>query len=389
MQNEDPIQLGGFMFADPAEPQPAAPPAPPEPPVAAGDQGAPPEPPASPEPPAAPTTPPEAEPVPGKLWYNLAKSFQTTDKVLPEDVEIPEDIDGEGLKSLLLEELTKQAIAKASESDLVAAERKKLEAKGLTAEQIESAMAFSQARAEGIEPEELQHIQYYDAMSAYVPQEYDHKLEYVRRRYLAAGQEPALVESYLKKEYGDQEDDDAMARLDQEVEAATGIFGKLKAAISTQVKQRVETEKAERDRQIQEERKAIDKVLETGLYGVKLAKADREKLLKDIYEVDSYETVDTDAGPQRIALTKEAKAYREIMASPEKRAMMSFIAINGVEAFVSLVSKKTSDSFLRAIQSSEMPAPPKDGDVPPVITRPEDRFAPGENAMTIPVKFNA
>lgn len=271
------------------------------------------------------------------------KSFQKTDKLIPEDVEIPDDIDGATFKSILKEHLKKEVLSE-SAPDITQRElewEQYLHDKGYTEEQI----AYSTAVALGVPEQTVNRVhQLRQLASAELKEEKD--MEYiVRTRFALEGNSKALIDTHIQTELSDLEKLKAAALESQQVlqEMADEEFEAEKAQAEA-------NKEAQRQRNL-EQRKIFEATIDEGFFGIKLSKEEANDLKKYIYSPDVVKDIDTPQGKKRVAYSQETWDLMEIEKDPKKRMFYSYLIKNGLEKAANTIHQKSSDDFLKKIET--------------------------------------
>lgn len=308
---------------------------------------------------------------PATQWSNILLSLKETDKLLPEDLEIPLDLTPEKMKEVLYSTIEKQVLAKTSPDieSLREQEYAKLYEKGYTAEQIERALPYSEHLAEGGSEEVVSRHALLDVLASTPLENPDDKILVVRRFMELKGQEPDLIDTHLQTKFkftGDEDEDLAVIReLDKAVKVAQDGIGKIRDAEWAE-DQRAAKERQDASKQLRvEERTMIRKAIDEGLYGIKFTKKEADDLENQMFTAITFRNAQTPNGIQRIGETQEMKAWREIQADPKKRAAMAYIAINGIDKVINAAAKQGSDKFMQSIEKEPL-APSPIRDLPPI-----------------------
>lgn len=308
----------------------------------------------------------EEPPVERSTWSNLLYSMKEVDKVLPETLEIPNDLTPEQMKTLLMETIDKEVMEKRAPDldSLKQQEFNKLIEKGYTADQIERGLFYSEHLQSGGSEEVVSRHSYLDLLANVEPANESEELQIIRQFQALRGQDPELVETslqahFVSKEGEDMEDDnEAIAeKRKKAVDAAQQGIARIRDVEFEQDKTRAKAAKESAEQAKLEDRKSLEKTIDSGFMGTKLNKQEADKFKKDIFDVASYRDIQTPQGVKRIPETAEAKAWREVMSNPEKRLTFAYLALNGVESVINNATRKASDSFLKAIDKNPSQIP--------------------------------
>lgn len=315
---------------------------------------------------------PEETPTSSNNFSLLLKSFQVTDKLIPEDVEIPDELDGTEFKKFLKEAVKKEVLAE-SAPDIEEREAKwlnYLQEKGITEEQIE----FASARAYGVQDETLSRVAQLRNLATAELQD-DKEREYVVRTKLALeGNKPSLIDTYIQNELSDEE------KLKEAADEAQVALGQMADAEFEEQKQAAIAAKKADEEKAKEQRTNFEKIIDNGFFGIKLPKEEKEALKKYMFESNVVKHIDTPQGKKPIARPQEAWDLQELEKDPEKRIFFSYLVRNGLQNAVTTLHKVASDDFLKKIETKHI-TPQKE-----VISDKEDEFIStlGKSIISLP-----
>lgn len=313
---------------------------------------------------------PETE---GLNGYALTlKSFQVTDKLIPEDVEIPNNIDGAQFKQLLKEAIKKEVLSESAPDleEREAAWINHLNEKGISDEQIE----YSKSIALGVKEEVVNRVNQLKNLATAQLQN-DEEREYVVRTKLALeGNSQKLIDTHIQTELSDEE------KLKEAADEAQVVLGQMADQEFQAEKARALAEKTATEERIKTERIAFEKVIDEGFFGIKLSKEEAAIQKKYMFDRSVVKDIDTPQGKKRIAFSQETLDLQELEKDIEKRAFFSYLVRNGLQNAATTLHKKSADDFLKKIETKVVT--PQKGEV----ISDEDEFITtlGKSIISIP-----
>lgn len=348
--------------------------------------------PSTPEPvvPVAPIPPPEevvlstSEPVietpepviPASVntWTNILTSMRDTDKTLPAELVIPENLDPQGFKDLLWETAQKYAVSQEDKEAAKKAEFDKLYEDGYTKEQIQAGYETYKSLQSGLSQD---HIARYEALTylgtTALSGEAD-ELTAIRKYMELRDQDPALIEAFVQKEFLSYSEEDKEAiDAKRKAAAAQSQRGIIQLRDVERAEEQAEAHRVnENARQAREaERRSIEKVIDTGNFaGITVTKAEQEAMKKAMFEIADYRDVPTPEGIRKVPETAEMKLFRELQSNLEKRAALTYILLYGIDNVVNKATKKGSDQFMKAIETNPtIPQRSLADNIPPAVVK--------------------
>lgn len=283
----------------------------------------------------------------------FARSYQETDKLFPEDFEIPNDLDWESLKKLIWAQTSKNVPEeyKVDVDQLKLERENKLREKGLAEDQIERVLQYSEHLANGGSEEVVSRSMNLDILANSEPVTDEDKETIIKVQLSLEGNSPEAVEALIEKKYSTQEALDEGARIAQiKIAAIRDKELQLDAARALAEKQAIATSK-------QAERQQLEDAIEKGFGGIILSTKEKEDLKKFMFTADQVRDMNTPQGRNRIVETEETKKLRELAASPEKRAELAYWLKYGMEGLVNAASKTNMDKFMASLGKKQNQVP--------------------------------
>ena len=286
----------------------------------------------------------ETETTDPNTFHLILKSFQVTDKLIPDDVEIPENIGGQDFKKILKDAVKKEVLQESAPEieEREAAWVDYLNSKGYTEEQI----AFSYARAQGVGDEVLTKVNQLRQLASAELKSDEEKEYVVRTRLALEGNKKNLIDTHIQTDLNDDEKLTAAAAEAQEVLAqmADAEFQNAKDYAAAQ-------ELASKNAR-EEQRKAYVKIIDKGeIKGVKLSKEEREDLKKYMFSATVVRDVETPEGKRRIAMPQETIDLEELEKDPEQRIFFAYLVKNGLQNAANTLHRSSADDFLKKIET--------------------------------------
>lgn len=330
--------------------------------------------------PPASTDPPEVtpqanepaadlEPNSSSVWKTWLHYFRDEAKAIPSDFEIPDDLSEEDATKKIVEGFERAALEKTKPTleTLEIQEYNKLLEKGRTAEQIEQAITIAEHLAAGGSEQAIGTITYLDQLAQFEPENEEEELEVLRRLETYRGQDPKIVEVYLKSTFIGDENKEARKAAVVQAKAEFAAFRDEETALD---KERARVAQANAQKAKAEERKRIESEIDKGIFGVRLPDEEANQLKKLLFEVVGYGNVQTSSGIKKVPQTAETQLWTEIFANPQKRAAMTYIAAFGVDKVIGMVGTKNAKNLLHEIESHTVPSKTQPIAPVPVIKQP-------------------
>lgn len=323
--------------------------------------------------PEAPTTETPAEQeTTGNTWRNILLSMRDTDKLLPETLEIPEELDPAQFKSILYKAAKDEVLS--TETDIEAVKEKQildLHEKGYTKEQIEEGIRISQDIRNGYSDDSIERYETLTHLgTAELSGEQD-ELTVIRRMFELQGQEPVLIDALIAQHFTPKEGEEeviAEKRAAAAKKAQTGIL-QIRDRERQEQEFQIQRVKEEQKLKFEKERNDVFKAIDSGvLKNVKLTKEEQEGLKKGMYEAKKQRIIQTENGPKPVYETAAQEAFRQLQSSPEGMAFLSYVVLYGAESIVSKANKAGSDQFMKAIEKEPMRQSLSDTPITPTKT---------------------
>lgn len=275
----------------------------------------------------------------------IAHSMKETYKMLPEDVAIPDDLDGESLNKLIWEQAAKQMPDEYKiDIEQVKLEREqKLREQGLSEDTIARVLEYSRHLDNGGSEEVVARSMNMDVLANSELKTDDDKEAVIRILWQLKGNDPELVDAFIEKKFSTSE------ALDAGAEAAQKEIAKIRSMELAADAQRAETARAESERKRREEQDSLKEAIDKGFAGITLSQKEAEDLKKFMFVADQVRDAETPQGKKRIVETAEAKALRELSASPEKRVEFAYWLKYGMTGLVNTASKINMDKFMNSL----------------------------------------
>lgn len=305
-------------------------------------------------------------------WRNLLLSMRDTDKILPETLEIPEELDPATFKSILYKAAKDEVLS--TETDIESAREKQiieLHEKGYSKEQIEEGIRISQDIRNGHSDDSIERYETLTYLGTAELNGEQDELTVIRKLFELQNQEPVLIDALIAQHFTPKEgEEEAVAekRAAAAKKAQTGII-----QIRDQERQaedfQLQRVKEDQKLKFEKERNDVYKAIDSGiLKNVKLTKDEQEGLKKGMYEAKKQRIIQTESGPKTVYETPAQEAFRQLQSSPEGMAFLSYVVLYGAESIVSKANKAGSDQFMKAIEKEPMRQSLSDTPISPTKT---------------------
>lgn len=282
------------------------------------------------------------EPSPG---YKLATFFKK-DGFLPGDLEVPEDIDADGLKELVKKTLS-STVEQPSE-EVIAAREAEIEElykqEGLSDAEIE---AFKYWRR-GLSPETVvTHAQYHE-LADYEPENNEEKLAIIAEAYKLHNQ-PDVVDRLLD---GLQDEDE----IDSELFKSRKILKKHGDELLDTAKKQFEEQLEQQRKQDAKIRKDILSAVKATSFPVQLSEDAAEDLADYVSKKDQVIVLPNN---KRVQVARIYSDMEKIAEDPDKLALVAYIVKEGVQAFANTVVENAGTDFIKTLAETEEVSPKK------------------------------
>ena len=301
----------------------------------------------------------------------IAHSMQETYKMFSEDIAIPDDLDGEALTKLIWEEASKKMPDEYKvDIEQVKLEREQqLRQQGLSEDTISRVLEYSKHLDNGGSEEVVARSMNMDLLATSELKTDEDKETVIRVLWQLKGNDPELVDAFIEKRFSTPE------ALDAGAEAAQLEIVKIRNAELAADAQRAAAAKMDFESKRQAEKNSLEEAIDKGFSGITLSKKEAEDLKKFMFVADQVRDADTPQGKKRMVETAEAKALRELSASPEKRVEFAYWLKYGMTGLVNTASKINMDKFMNSLgkkpitSSQESPS-----ETPRRVETPESRL---------------
>lgn len=284
----------------------------------------------------------------------IAHSMQETYKMFSEDIAIPDDLDGESLTKLIWEQASKQMPDEYKiDIEQVRLEREQqLRQQGLAEDTISRVLEYSKHLDNGGSEEVVARSMNMDVLANSELKTDEDKESVIRILWQLKGNDPELVDAFMEKKFSTSE------ALDAGAEAAQKEIAKIRSLELEADAQRAVAAKTQAEKNRQAEQDSLKEAIDKGFAGITLSQKEAEDLKKFMFVADQVRDADTPQGKKRIVETAEAKALRELSASPEKRVEFAYWLKYGMTGLVNTASKINMDKFMNSLGKKPVSSSP-------------------------------
>lgn len=316
---------------------------------------------APPAPPATPSPPAEGSDDIDMDGYSqhalLALSYQKTEKLIPEDVEIPKDLSADGLADFLAKaKAGKQEVNdKEWEAARIESIKNQLEAQGITKKDFEL-LAHLKSGGSPVAVSRYEELRQWATEPA---ADNDEKFETIRYAAELSGQKKEFVEAYIAQNLVSQNE------IDEAFTEAQRMIGEVAEKELEADKQRL---KAEQERQVETWQKFENDVKATvtkGFKSISINTVEQQELID--FMTKRSVPVDVIENGQRVRklITPYQEFGRKLQRDMEENVAFAYHAMKGAAGMINVATKAARDSFTAAALSKvKQPTSPSGNGVP-------------------------
>lgn len=270
----------------------------------------------------------------------LAKRMQEVTKELPEDVEIPKDLDMEGLQKLIYETAEKGI----QNFDTIKTKRQQELEMQLAKEGLDSGQVFEAVKyvMQGGSLQQVSRYNQLKTLSEFDATNAEEKEQIVAASLRIAGNDEELITAHLDR-LTDEDLDDAYAAAKKKISAYAD-------AQWAQDKKAAEDYQKQINQQLAQFRNNVRQAYLVEDFGVKLSESEVEEYAD--YAGKKSAVITSEDGA-RVEVTPLQAKLAEILQDPKQSAYLTLMVKNGVDKYVNKVEVQATDKYLKGIADME------------------------------------
>lgn len=285
------------------------------------------------------------------------------------DVEIPTDLDWDGLIDLVDAQAEKRILTKKEQEFLAKEQEYEKQLKQKFPEEI---FEYAQHLAAGGSNEAVTRasaLHYWEKLDA---QSEEDKEDVVRVQYQIMEQSDEMIDAFIETKLNTPE------ALDEAYKKAKAFIAQTRLDELEADKRRGEELKRQNQERVDSENGQIKKAIRDGFHGLKLDEMQANALEEYMLSAKHFRDIDTPEGKKRISETTEAKTLREMTL--EDRVLFGYLTQFGLKNLVAHLDKRGTDKFLQALESAD------DSPARSTEQKEKQKIKLPPNAITVPIR---